>query len=70
MRHDEHGNQPLRELEWLAQYFREHSREDLAQEIFARLVHLRHYAQDSLDGGAAEVIDLSAHRRKTSGDQE
>lgn len=61
MERDEHQKaQPLRELEWLARYFIEHGREDLAEEIFAQLKSLRHRAQDSLGNEGSEVINFTS----------
>ncbi|MFA6209842.1 MAG: hypothetical protein WCT03_16455 [Candidatus Obscuribacterales bacterium] len=66
MNEHEHNNaQPLRELEWLSQYFREHAREDLAKDIFDQVKGLRHLAQDSLKQ-QAEVIDIDTLRNKKS----
>ena len=44
--HDCH--QPLRELQWLAQYFQVHGREDLAQDLLQQLQAMRHLAQQSI----------------------
>lgn len=43
------NSQPLRELEWLAEYFQSHGREDKAQEILEELRKIRMKAQESLD---------------------
>lgn len=64
--HDNNPAQPIRELEWLIHYFKEHSREDLAQEIFEKIRQLRHRAQDSLANDASEIIQLNPTRRKSS----
>lgn len=56
-----HGdNQPLRELQWLAQYFRKHGHERKSREIFEQLKHMRLNAQYSLSkpDEASEVIEL------------
>ena len=68
MAHEEHDNmQPLRELEWLAQYFKKHCREDLAGAIFTQLKDLRHRAQDSLgESDASDVIDFNQNSKRSS----
>lgn len=68
MAHEEHDNmQPLRELEWLAQYFKKHCREDLAGAIFTQLKDLRHRAQDSLgESDASDVIDFKPNSKRSS----
>ena len=43
------NSQPLRELEWLVEYFRAHGRDDKAQEILEQLRRIRMSAQDSLN---------------------
>jgi len=60
---DYQSAQPLRELTWLANYFKEHGREDLARQIFLQIKALRLRAQDSLRAGPAEVVDLGQRRR-------
>ncbi len=66
---DESTNkQPLRELGWLAHYFEEHSREDLAQEIFEKVRRLRQQAQESLQNDS-NVVPMKRRRgesRRTS----
>jgi hypothetical protein len=48
MKHNEYRHvQPLRELEWLARYFSENCREDLAQEIVEHLNVLGSHPEDS-----------------------
>jgi len=66
---NEHQNaQPLRELEWLAHYFKEHCREDLAQQIFKQVKILRQRAQDSIPGGGnSDVLDFCPESKKKSG---
>jgi hypothetical protein len=67
MAHEEHENlQPLRELEWLAQYFKKHCREDLAGAIFQQVKQLRHRAQDSLTDDASDVIDFNKNTKRKS----
>lgn len=44
-----HGSQPIRELEWLAEYFQSHGREDKAREILEELRRIRVKAQESLN---------------------
>lgn len=56
-----HGdNQPLRELQWLAQYFRKHGHERKSREIFEQLKRMRQNAQFSLTNTdeASDVIDM------------
>lgn len=64
---DNYNAQPLRELEWLVHYFKEHCREDLAQEIFRQIKSVRHKAQDSLKDDASDVIDFGKNKRRKSG---
>lgn len=39
--------QSVKELEWLAYYFKQHAREDLSAEILAQLCALRNFVQQS-----------------------
>ena len=42
------GFQPFRELEWLADFFANHSNEAVAQTVFRQLVDVRKAAQSQL----------------------
>ncbi len=57
-----HGdnNQPLRELQWLAHYFRKHGHERKSREIFEQLKRMRINAQYSLSNtdDASDVIEM------------
>jgi hypothetical protein len=66
---DHYKSQPLRELQWLAHYFNEHGREELAEKIFDEVKKLRHRAQDSLETTeASDVVDFkSANNDSNSG---
>lgn len=60
-----HGHsQSLRELEWLAEYFQSHGREDKAQEILDELRRLRMKAQDSLN--CNDASDVRGFRSRSS----
>ena len=57
------GFQPFRELEWLADFFANHSSEDVAQTVFKQLVDLRKAAQGQLaqssdESGQSNVIQM------------
>ena len=52
------GFQPFRELEWLADFFANHSTEVVAQSVFAQLVELRKAAQHEL-GQSLDESDKS-----------
>lgn len=57
------GFQPFRELEWLADFFANHSTEDVAQTVFKQLVDLRKAAQGQLaqnsdEPGQSNVIQM------------
>ncbi len=57
--HGPKKTQPIRELQWLAHYFLEHGREDLAQRIFLELKDLRQRAQDSLNtADASDILEF------------
>jgi hypothetical protein len=63
--HEHDKAQPLRELEWLAYYFREHGRDDIAKEIFEQLQAMRHHAQDSLESqGGSNVLEFPSLEQK------
>lgn len=51
-----HGSQPIRELEWLAEFFQSHGREDKAQEILEELRRIRMKAQESLNVNDASDV--------------
>lgn len=57
------GFQPFRELEWLADFFANHSTEAVAQTVFEQLVELRKAAQSQLvqssdEPGKSNVIQM------------
>ena len=57
--------QPMRELEWLAWYFKQHAREDLAAEILGQVRAVRQRAQQSLGlGEASDVIDFQGPQQE------
>ncbi|CAN5525353.1 hypothetical protein BH11CYA1_BH11CYA1_41320 [soil metagenome] len=58
------NQQPLRELQWLANYFKTHAREDLSIDLFEQLRELRQRAQESL--GTTEASDVMEFRKSTS----
>jgi len=63
--HEHDKAQPLRELEWLAHYFREHGRDDMAKEIFEQVQAIRHHAQDSLDSKeASNVLEFPSREQE------
>ncbi|HEY9787922.1 MAG TPA: hypothetical protein V6D17_21215 [Candidatus Obscuribacterales bacterium] len=45
---NESKSHPIRELQWLAYFFIQHGRADIAQEIFEQLADLRHRSADDL----------------------
>ncbi len=51
-----HGSQPIRELEWLAEFFQSHGREDKALEILEELRRIRMKAQESLNVNDASDV--------------
>ena len=55
-------SQALHELEWLVRYFREHGREDIAQEILERMMQLRKGIQGSSGG---EHSNLKSERNES-----
>lgn len=55
-------NHPIRELQWLAHYFEEHGREDVAREIFARVREIRRYEQSSRNENLND-FSLNANRK-------
>lgn len=58
MQNDNRDNsQPMRELEWLARYFGEHCREDLAEDIFNQIRGLRRRAQNFGKSNASQLVD-------------
>ncbi len=57
------GFEPFRELEWLADFFANHSTEAVAQTVFRQLVDLRKVAQSQLaqsldEPGKSNVIQM------------
>lgn len=67
MKSNEPKPQPLRELEWLAHYFNNHGREDIAQGIFDDVTTLRHRGQGSLNNThVSNVIDFSSSKNTDS----
>ncbi len=55
--------QSVRELEWFASYFKQHSREDLADEILEQLCLWKSFVQQSLKvQDNCDVIDLQTSR--------
>lgn len=59
-----HGSQPIRELEWLAEYFQSHGREDKALEILEELRRIRVKAQESLN--VSDASDIRGFHRTLS----
>ncbi|MBX9570578.1 MAG: hypothetical protein K2X77_16925 [Candidatus Obscuribacterales bacterium] len=62
-----HGSQPIRELEWLADYFQSHGREDKALEILEELRRIRMKAQESLN--LSEASDVRGFHIRAASNQ-
>lgn len=62
-----HGSQPIRELEWLAEFFQSHGREDKAQEILEELRRIRMKAQETLN--VNDASDVRGFHIRTASNQ-
>jgi|LakMenEpi03Aug12_release.lakeMendotaPanAssembly.Ray.scaffolds.fasta_scaffold524262_3 hypothetical protein len=57
---------PMRELEWMAHYFEEHGREDLAVEILNKLIQLE---RNEKQRDQSNVINFQKRKRRFAGNQ-